>query len=90
MVPKNYPRVIIEAVQPQVDGGRYPIKRVVGEKVVVTADIYKEGHDKLAALVKYRRHGAAKWQESPMVFLDNDRWQGEFTVPDIGRWEKRY
>ncbi|MEF8716043.1 MAG: maltotransferase domain-containing protein, partial [Accumulibacter sp.] len=47
MVPQDYPRVIIEAVEPQVDGGRFPIKRVVGEKVAVTADIYKEGHDKL-------------------------------------------
>ena len=55
MVPKDYPRVIIEAVQPQIDFGRYAIKRVVGEKVVVTADIYKEGHDKLAAAVKFRQ-----------------------------------
>ena len=87
MIPKNYPRVIIEAVQPQIDCGRFPIKRVVDEKVVVSADIYKESHDKLAAVVKYRKHGAKVWQENPMVFVDNDRWQGEFEVAEIGPWE---
>jgi len=87
MVPQDYPRVIIEAVAPQVDCGRYPIKRVVGEKVVVYADIYKEGHDKLAARIKYRRQGAGQWQTAPMAFQDNDRWRGEFTVTELGRWE---
>ncbi|MCS6843830.1 MAG: alpha-1,4-glucan--maltose-1-phosphate maltosyltransferase [Caldilineales bacterium] len=87
MVPQDYPRVIIEAIKPQIDCGRFPIKRVVGEKVVVTADIYKEGHDVLAAVVKYRPVGAAEWQEAPMRFVDNDRWQGEFTVTQLGRYE---
>ncbi len=87
MIPQDYPRVIIEAVQPQIDCGRFPIKRVVGETVTVTADIYKEGHDKLAAVVKYRRLGESLWQESPMAFWDNDRWRGEFMVDALGRWE---
>ena len=87
MFPQDYPRVLIEAVEPQIDCGRYPIKRVVGEKVVVFADIYKEGHDKLAARVKYRREGASAWQEAPMTFWDNDRWRGEFTPDALGRWE---
>ena len=87
MIPQDYPRVIIEAVEPQVDGGRFPIKRVVGEKVAVSADIYKEGHDKLAAVLKVRKVGEKKWQESPMTQGDNDRWQGEFTVTAVGRWE---
>jgi starch synthase (maltosyl-transferring) len=87
MVPQNYPRVIIEAVEPQVDGGRFPIKRVIGEKVAVTADIYKEGHDKLAAVLKVRKVGEKRWHESPMTPGDNDRWYGEFTVNAIGRWE---
>jgi hypothetical protein len=87
MVPQDYPRVIIEAVEPQVDGGRFPIKRVVGEKVAVSADIYKEGHDKLAAVLKVRKVGEKRWQESPMTQGDNDRWYGEFTVTAIGRWE---
>jgi starch synthase (maltosyl-transferring) len=87
MIPQDYPRVIIEAVEPQVDCGRYPIKRVVGEKVVVLADIYKEGHDKLAAAIKYRRQGETDWQTAPMAFWDNDRWRGEFSVGGLGRWE---
>ena len=87
MIPQDYPRVIIEAIQPQIDCGRFPIKRVVGETVTVTADIYKEGHDKLAAVVKYRRLGESLWQESPMAFWDNDRWRGEFMVDALGRWE---
>lgn len=87
MVPKDYPRVIIEAVKPQVDGGRFPVKRVVGEKVIVTADIYQEGHNKLAALLKTRKVGAKKWQETPMTLGDNDNWHGEFAVTSIGRWE---
>ena len=87
MVPKDYPRVIIEAVHPQVDGGRFPIKRVIGEKVSVSADIYQEGHNKLAALLKVRKIGTKNWQESPMTQGDNDRWFGEFSVTAIGRWE---
>ncbi|HPT50702.1 MAG TPA: alpha-1,4-glucan--maltose-1-phosphate maltosyltransferase [Accumulibacter sp.] len=87
MVPQDYPRVIIEAVQPQIDGGRYPIKRVIGEKVAVGADIYKEGHDKLAAVLKVRKLGDKDWRESLLTQGDNDRWHGEFTVTTIGRWE---
>jgi starch synthase (maltosyl-transferring) len=87
MMPQDYPRVIIEAVTPQVDGGRFPIKRVVGEKVVVSADIYKEGHDKLAAVLKVRKVGEKRWHESAMTQGENDRWHGEFTVAAIGRWE---
>jgi hypothetical protein len=67
-IPQDYPRVIIEAVASRrVDGGRFPIKRVVGEKVAVSADIYKEGHDKLAAVLKVRKVGEKRWQESPMT-----------------------
>ena len=68
MFPPDSPRVIIEAVEPQVDCARYPIKRVVGEKVVVFADIYKEGHDKLAAQVKYRRQGEWLSEDAARIF----------------------
>src|SRR5512145_1400335 len=66
-------RVVIEAVRPQVDGGRVPIKRVVGEEVVVTADIFADGHDMLAAVLLYRRAGEARWRETRMVLVENDR-----------------
>jgi len=87
MIPKDYPRVIIEAVKPQIVGGHFPIKRVVGEKVVVSADVYKEGHDRLAVLLKARKLGDQDWQMSPMTPGSNDRWHGEFTVNAIGAWE---
>jgi starch synthase (maltosyl-transferring) len=73
-------RVVIEAVSPQVEGGRFAIKRTVGEKVVVEADIFADGHEVLAASLLYKPSGAQAWQQAPMRLFDNDRWRGEFTV----------
>jgi starch synthase (maltosyl-transferring) len=80
-------RVVIEAVEPQVDCGRFPIKRTSGEAVVVEADIHADGHDAIAAVVQYRRAGELAWNEVPMSPLDNDRWQGRFVVGGPGLWE---
>jgi starch synthase (maltosyl-transferring) len=80
-------RVVIEGVLPQVDGGRFSIKRVPGERVEVTADIFADGHDVLAAVLLWRAAGEAEWRESPMELLENDRWGGEFTVDRLGRYE---
>jgi starch synthase (maltosyl-transferring) len=80
-------RVVIEAVEPQVDGGRFPIKRTVGEDVVVTADVYADGHDVVAAVVLFRKVGDQQWHETSMRPLDNDRWQGSFKVDALGRYE---
>jgi starch synthase (maltosyl-transferring) len=71
-------RVIIERVEPEIDAGRFPIKRTVGEKVVVEADIFADGHDVLSAVLKF---GDA---EIPMKPLVNDRWRGEFVVSELG------
>src|SRR5688572_25744723 len=79
-------RVIIEHVAPQIDGGRFPIKRTPGEKVVVEADIFGDGHDVLSAVLKFRGPGETAWDEAPMKALVNDRWQGEFTVTEIGTY----
>jgi len=79
-------RVAIEAVAPEIDGGRHPIKRVIGEKVVVEADIFADGHDALSAVLKFRHAQSADWSESPMSPLGNDRWRGEFTVQRIGSY----
>ena len=73
-------RVAIEAVEPQVDCGRFPIKRVTGETVTVTADILADGHDAVAAVVLYRRAGEETWREVPMAALGNDRWSASFVV----------
>jgi starch synthase (maltosyl-transferring) len=77
-------RVIIEAVSPEIDAGRCPIKRVVGEKVVVQADIFADGHDVLSAALLVRQAGEGEWLEKPMSPLINDRWRGEFEVTRIG------
>lgn len=86
-VPGEETRIVIEHVTPQIDCGRYPIKRIVGDTVAVEADIFRDGHDQLAAVVKWRRRGAAHWQEAPLRFLDNDRWGGSFRVDEVGRYE---
>ncbi len=78
-------RVVIEGVSPEIDGGRFPIKRTVGEKVVVEADIFADGHDALAAVLRYRRAGD-RWREIPMGLVDNDRWRASFTVSGLGRY----
>jgi len=80
-------RVIIEAVHPEIDRGRFPIKRTVGEEVVVAADIYAEGHDVLTVALKHRPAGETTWAEAPMAALVNDRWQGRFVVDHQGRVE---
>jgi starch synthase (maltosyl-transferring) len=79
-------RVIIEGVKPQVDCGRYPIKRVVGEKVVVEADAFTDGHDVIHCLLRYRKEDERGWDEAPMEFLVNDRWRAEFVVTELGRY----
>jgi starch synthase (maltosyl-transferring) len=78
--------VIIENVEPAVDGGRYPVKREVGDLLTVSADIFKEGHDVLVAFLRYRGPGDTRWRETPMRFVDNDRWAGQFALEQNGRY----
>lgn len=80
-------RIIIEGVTPQVDGGRFPIKRTVGDIVVVEADAFTDGHDALHCVLQYRRAGDAAWQEVLMTALGNDRWRGQFAITEAGRYE---
>src|SRR5213596_1380722 len=79
---RAFPSVVIENLQPLIDGGRYPIKRIVGEDLVVDADIFKDGHDVVAAILKWRVLGKRPWRETPMNFVDNDRWRGVCTLYD--------
>src|SRR5712672_2364475 len=78
---RAFPSVVIDNVQPLIDCGRSPIKRVVGEDLVVEADIFKDGHDVVAAILKWRV-GKRGWRQTPMVFVDNDRWRGVCTLYD--------
>ena len=75
-------RVIIENVQPEVDGGRFAVKRTVGDKVRVEADVFADGHDELSCLLLYKLEEGAVWHETPMTLLSNDHWWGEFHVEE--------
>ncbi len=77
-------RVIIERVEPEIDCGRFPIKRVVGEKIVVTADIFADGHDAVSARILYKKQGDREWSDSLMRGSGNDNWKGEFVVEEVG------
>jgi starch synthase (maltosyl-transferring) len=79
-------RVVIEGVEPEVDGGRFAIKRTLGDQVRVRADIYADGHDLLGAVLLYRRAGESAWTEVPMRLVNNDRWEGKFRVETLGRY----
>jgi starch synthase (maltosyl-transferring) len=79
-------RVVIENVQPEIEGGRFPIKRVIGERVEVSADVYADGHDVVYAVLQHRSPSRAEWQEVAMQALANDRWKAEFAVSEQGRY----
>ncbi len=76
----SFPTVVIKNLAPQIEGGRYPIKKISGEEVTIYADIFKEGHDVVLAVLKWRPVGEKKWKETPMSLLENDRWKGSFSA----------
>src|SRR5688572_18842874 len=80
-------RVAIENIAPQVDCGRFPVKRTVGEPVLVEADVFTDGHDAVHCAVKHRPVGTSVWQQLAMAPLGNDRWRGEFRATSLGRYE---
>jgi starch synthase (maltosyl-transferring) len=80
-------RVVISGVTPEVECGRYAVKRTAGDRVVVEADVLVDGHDHLAGALLFRRVGESSWREAPLAFLDNDRWRASFAADAIGAWE---
>jgi len=80
-------RVIIEDITPRIDCGRFPIKRTIGEPVVVEADVFTDGHDQVTALMMYRHDGATEWHKVPMKPIGNDRFRAEFTVQQLGSYQ---
>jgi starch synthase (maltosyl-transferring) len=82
-------RIQIQRVMPQIDCGRYPVKRTQGDRVDVTAVIFRDGHDTLGAAIRYKPSGATRWQEAPLEALGNDRWAGSFVVDRCGGWSYR-
>ena len=81
------PRLAIETVTPAVDGGRFAVKRVVGDVVTVEADVFMDGHDKLAVALRWRALDEKHWHERRMQPLGNDRYRGQFTPTRVGRYE---
>jgi starch synthase (maltosyl-transferring) len=79
-------RVVIENVKPEIDGGRFPAKRVTGESVIVSADIFSDGHDSLSARLLYKHEKDGVWQEVPLEPRENDRWEARFTVTELGAY----
>ncbi|MGA1984003.1 MAG: alpha-1,4-glucan--maltose-1-phosphate maltosyltransferase [Acidobacteriaceae bacterium] len=79
-------RVIIEAIQPQIDCGRYPVRRIVGDQVDISAAIFSDGHDHVAARLMYRHESERQWRSTPMTALGNDLWSASFTVQQLGAW----
>jgi len=79
-------RVVIEGVRPEIEGGLFPVKRTVGDKVVVEADIFTDGHDLLSCILLFRKEGIADWDAVAMEPLVNDRWRGQFHVYELGRY----
>jgi starch synthase (maltosyl-transferring) len=79
-------RAVIDAVRPSVDGGRFAIKRVVGEPVEVEAACFADGHDVLRVMLRWRAETEARWSEVEMAPLGNDVWRAGFVVPALGRY----
>jgi starch synthase (maltosyl-transferring) len=79
-------RIVIEGVLPQIDGGRFPIKRIIGEHVVVEADVFADGHDLLSCQIVYRADTDQDWRAEPMRLLGTGRWRGDFQVTKLGKY----
>jgi starch synthase (maltosyl-transferring) len=91
-------RIVIERLQPEIDGGRFPIKRTVGEVVSVTVDMFADGHDAIDGVLKYRLRASTRsegtdqeqespWTEVPLSAAGDDRWGATFTITELGEYE---
>ncbi len=79
---RHNPRIVIEKVTPQIDEGRFPVKRVIGERVVVRANVFADGHDEVKADLLYRMSSQPDWQKLPMKPLGNDAWIASFSIEE--------
>jgi starch synthase (maltosyl-transferring) len=79
-------RVVIEDVNPQIDAGRYPLRRILGDEVNVTAAIFADGKDELAARLMYRHSSDSRWRIAPLLADGNDLWSGAFPIDKLGAW----
>jgi starch synthase (maltosyl-transferring) len=77
-------RVIVEGVRPEIDGGRFAVKRTILEPLIVEADVFTDGHEALSGQLLWRYDGDRRWREEPLEFLGNDRWRAAFTPDRLG------
>src|SRR5260370_20179427 len=84
---RDFPTAVIENLRPLINGGRYPVKRIAGDDLAVEADVFKDGHDVVAAALKWRLVGEPRWHETAMSFVDNDRWRGICSLNAVGVYE---
>ncbi|HEX5419708.1 MAG TPA: alpha-1,4-glucan--maltose-1-phosphate maltosyltransferase [Gammaproteobacteria bacterium] len=80
-------RVVIESLAPEIDCGKFAAKRVLGERCVVEADAFTDGHEQIVCVLRHRHADERDWRETRMRALGNDRWRGTFTVERLGRYE---
>jgi starch synthase (maltosyl-transferring) len=80
-------RIVVEHVWPQLDCGRWPAKASLGDAVDVWADIFRDGHEVLGAGIRYRKLGARRWREAPLLPVGSDCWHGQFRPDSCGLWE---
>src|SRR5215510_12449364 len=78
--------ILIEAVSPCVDGGRYAAKEIAGESCIVEADIFRDRHSLVRAMVRWQKKGEERFHEAPMRLFDNDRFRAEFPVAETGTY----
>lgn len=83
---QNQTRIIIENVLPQLNSGNFAIKRIVGQKVIVTAEVFSDGHDVVESCVKFKHESENTWQEVRMTHIQNDEWSAEFHVEKQGKY----
>ena len=79
-------RAVIDRVYPEIDGGRFAVKRIVGDRMSVEADVFADGHDVIACMLGFRHESEDDWTEVPMKASVNDRWHGEFPLEKLGRY----
>jgi len=89
MPPDGRIRAIVESVSPVIDGGRFAVKRVIGDELVVEADCFTDGHDQLVCVLQYRFDEDAGWNDVRMRPLGNDRWRAGFFCGHLGIWHYR-
>jgi starch synthase (maltosyl-transferring) len=82
-------RVVIEGITPVVDAGRFPVRRIVGDRLAVEADVFADGHDELCVRLRWRDDRGSQdlaWSEVPMEPLGNDHWRAEIPLEAVGRY----